>query len=170
MNNLAASTVKSWMENPLPQRPLPHAARTSDLILKMGKVASFPFSLTFLSAFCFTPASRSAATPALSACPRSDMSLLHTISPRRSPANWAPLTRKLESSACTVCVCHLLFLNTIVYYFPLLSPGDGGDPPFHERKEKAFPDHCVVMSQETHFAAHCVTSPNPTKSVLKKLL
>lgn len=69
--------------------------------------------------------------------------------------------------------CHLLFLNTIVYYFTSLSPGDGDDPPFHERKEKAFPDYCVVMSQETVSAAHCVTSPNPTKfhfSLLQKLL
>lgn len=70
-------------------------------------------------------------------------------------------------------MCHLLFLNTIAYYFTSLSPGDGGGPPFHERKEKAFPAHCVVMSQETVCAAHCVASPNPTKfhfALLQKLL
>lgn len=70
-------------------------------------------------------------------------------------------------------MCHLLFLNTIAYYFTSLSPGDGGGPPFHEREEKAFPAHCVVMSQETVCAAHCIASPNPTKfhfALLQKLL
>lgn len=136
---------------------------------RWGKKSSFPFSLAVSLALCFNPVSRSTAERLV----QLTRSLLRSNSLRKSLVERAAFTRKLDNSSCSVRLWHLLFLNTIAYYFTSLSPGDGGSPPFHERKEKAFPDHCVVMSQETVSAAYCVISPNLTKlhfALLKKLL
>lgn len=175
INNYASRARQQ--ENSSPQRPLPHAARTNDLVLRMGIEKFFLFlsALLFSPFFGLTPWANlrqkgSTGSPRL---PLFTQVAPANVSHRKSLLDWVPFTRKLENSACTVCVWHLLFLNTILYYFTSLSPGDGDEPPFHERKEKAFPNHCVVMSQETVTAAHCLASSNPTKfyfTRLKKLL
>lgn len=173
MNNSAASARDRWR---IHCHSAPSHTRLELTILSRRwpkKSSFFSFSTRrFYRSWTLRTAPRTA-RPAQPVPPRSHGWLPQSTSLRKSPINRAPFTRKPDNSACTVCVCHLLFLNTIVYYLTSLSPGDGGGPPFHERKEKAFPDHCVVMSQETVSAAHCVTSSNPTKfhfSSLEKLL